>query len=128
MPRKQPTLFAQGKPHTLGGSTRPWRVRLYAPESDGTKHKVMFRAPAGDGKPWKRVLRRASSEAEARKIFPGRGRARHRGRGACTRQRPRFPHHLHARRGAGGEVARRTEPHGDGEDSSGRGSGSPDSS
>ena len=29
----------------------------------------MFRAPAGEGEPWKRVLRRASSEAEARKIF-----------------------------------------------------------
>ena len=29
----------------------------------------MFRAPAGDGEPWKRVLRRANSESEARKIF-----------------------------------------------------------
>ena len=29
----------------------------------------MFRAPAGEGEPWKRVLRRANSEAEARKIF-----------------------------------------------------------
>jgi hypothetical protein len=29
----------------------------------------MFRAPTGDGEPWRRVLRRASSEAEARKIF-----------------------------------------------------------
>jgi hypothetical protein len=29
----------------------------------------MFRAPAGEGGPWKRVLRRASSEAEARRIF-----------------------------------------------------------
>ncbi len=29
--RKKPTLLAQGKPRTLGGSARPWRVRLYAP-------------------------------------------------------------------------------------------------
>lgn len=68
-PRKKPTLLAQGKPRALGGSTRPWRVRLYAPEDGGTKYQVMFRAPAGEGEPWKRVLRRASSEDEARKIF-----------------------------------------------------------
>ena len=67
--RKKPTLLAQGKPRTLGGSARPWRVRLYAPETGGAKYQVMFRAPAGEGEPWKRVLRRASSEAEARKIF-----------------------------------------------------------
>ncbi|HET7385494.1 MAG TPA: hypothetical protein VFJ19_02370 [Nocardioidaceae bacterium] len=67
--RRKPTLLAQGKPRTLGGSTRPWRVRLYAPEDGGTKYQVMFRAPAGDGEPWKRVLRRANSEAEARNIF-----------------------------------------------------------
>jgi len=68
-PRKKPTLLAQGKPRALGGSARPWRVRLYAPENGGTKYQVMFRAPAGEGEPWKRVLRRANSEAEARKIF-----------------------------------------------------------
>lgn len=51
------------------GSSRPWRVRLYAPEPGGTKYQVMFRAPAGEGEPWKRVLRRAASEDEARKIF-----------------------------------------------------------
>jgi hypothetical protein len=67
--RKKPTLLAQGKPRTLGGSARPWRVRLYAPENGGTKYQVMFRAPADGGEPWKRVLRRANSEAEARKIF-----------------------------------------------------------
>ncbi|MFT3874454.1 MAG: hypothetical protein QM714_17715 [Nocardioides sp.] len=67
--RKKPTLLAQGKPRTLGGSARPWRVRLYAPEDGGTKYQVMFRAPAGEGEPWKRVLRRANSEEEARKIF-----------------------------------------------------------
>ncbi len=68
--RKKPTLLAQGKPGTLGGSTRPWQVRLYAPDDDGgTKFQVMFRAPAGEGEPWKRVLRRANSEAEARKIL-----------------------------------------------------------
>jgi hypothetical protein len=67
--RRKPTLLAQGKPRTLGGGTRAWRVRLYAPEPGGTKYQVMFRAPAGDGEPWKRVLRRANSEAEARKIF-----------------------------------------------------------
>lgn len=31
--------------------------------------QVFFKAPTGEGEPWKRVLRRASSEAEARKIF-----------------------------------------------------------
>lgn len=68
-PRIKPTLLAQGKPRTLGGSTRPWRVRLYAPKPGGTKYQVMFRAPAGEGEPWKRVLRRANSETEARKIY-----------------------------------------------------------
>lgn len=68
-PRKKPTLLAQGKPRTSGGTSRPWRVRLYVPEDGGTKYQVMFRAPAGEGEPWKRVLRRASSEEEARKIF-----------------------------------------------------------
>jgi hypothetical protein len=68
-PRRKPRVLAQGKPRTLGGSARPWRVRLYAPEDGGTKYQVMFRAPAGEGQPWKRVLRRANSEAEARKIF-----------------------------------------------------------
>ncbi len=68
-PRRKPTLLAQGKPRTLGGSSRPWRVRLYAPEAGGTKYQVMFRAPAGEGERWKRVLRRAKSEEEARKIF-----------------------------------------------------------
>lgn len=67
--RKKPTLLVQGKPRSLGGSARPWRVRLYAPEDGGTKYQVMYRAPAGEGEPWKRMLRRASSEAEARKIF-----------------------------------------------------------
>lgn len=68
-PRKKPTLLARGKPRTLGGNSRPWRVRLYAPDDGGTKYQVMFRAPAGEGEPWKRGLRRASSEEEARKIF-----------------------------------------------------------
>lgn len=66
--RTKPTLLAQGKPRTLGGSARPWRVRLFAPEDGGTKYQVMFRAPAGDGEPWKRVLRRANSGEESRKI------------------------------------------------------------
>jgi hypothetical protein len=66
---KKPTLLAQGKPRRLGGATRPWRVRLYAPEPGGSRYQVMFKAPAGDGEPWKRVLRRANSETEARKIF-----------------------------------------------------------
>lgn len=53
----------------MGESSRTWRVRLYAPEPGGTKYQVMFWAPIGEGQPWKRVLRRANSEAEARKIF-----------------------------------------------------------
>ncbi len=67
--RSQPKLLAQGKPRTLGGSTRPWRVRLYAPGAGTNKYQVYFRAPAGEGGSWKRVLRRAASEEEARKIF-----------------------------------------------------------
>ncbi|HEU5043830.1 MAG TPA: hypothetical protein VFT75_06840, partial [Nocardioidaceae bacterium] len=67
--RSQPKLLAQGKPRTTDGSSRPWRVRLYAPSGGTNKYQVYFKAPAGDGEPWKRVLRRASSEAEARKIF-----------------------------------------------------------
>jgi hypothetical protein len=62
-------MLAQGKPRTLGGSTRPWRVRLYAPAAATNKYEVYFRSPAGEGEPWKRVLRRASSEEEARAIF-----------------------------------------------------------
>ena len=67
--RSKPKVLAQGKPRMLGGSTRAWRVRLYAPGEGSSKYQVMFRAPAGEGEPWKRVLRRASSETEARKIF-----------------------------------------------------------
>jgi hypothetical protein len=67
--RSQPKLLAQGKPRTTGGSSRPWRVRLYAPSAGSNKYQVFFKAPAADGEPWKRVLRRAASEDEARKIF-----------------------------------------------------------
>ncbi|WP_226920789.1 hypothetical protein [Georgenia subflava] len=66
--RPQPKLLAQGKPRMLGGATRGWRVRLYAPGSGSNKYQVYFKAPAGEGEPWKRVLRRAASE-EARWIF-----------------------------------------------------------
>ncbi|MGH3352108.1 MAG: hypothetical protein ACRDPS_15680 [Nocardioides sp.] len=68
-PRRKPTLLAQGKPRTLGGTKRAWRVRLYAPGEGSTSYQVMFRSPTGDGKPWERVLRRASTETEARDIF-----------------------------------------------------------
>ncbi|HWJ65257.1 MAG TPA: hypothetical protein VNT31_01140 [Nocardioides sp.] len=68
-PRSQRKLLAQGKPRTTGGSSRPWRVRLYAPADGSNKYQVFFKAPAGDGEPWKRVLRRAASEEEARRIF-----------------------------------------------------------
>lgn len=44
-------------------------MRLYASVGRQQKYQLFFKAPAGDGEPWKRVLRRASSEAEARKIF-----------------------------------------------------------
>ena len=46
--RSQPKLLAQGKPRTLGGSTRPWRVRLYAPSPGSNKYQVFFKAPAGE--------------------------------------------------------------------------------
>lgn len=67
--RRKSTLLTQGKVRRLDGTGWPWRVRLYAPPPGGTGYQVIFKAPAGEGEPWKRVLRRASSEAEARKIF-----------------------------------------------------------
>ena len=67
--RKKSTLLAQGKVRRLDGTGWPWRVRLYAPPPGGTSYQVIFKAPAGEGEPWNRVLRRANSEAEARKIF-----------------------------------------------------------
>ena len=65
----QPKLLAQGKPRMLGGATRGWRVRLHAPSDGSNKYQVFFKAPAGDGEPWKRMLRRAASEEEERRIF-----------------------------------------------------------
>lgn len=47
---------------------RAWRVRLYAREPGG-RYQVMLWAPAAEGEPWSRVLRRAASESDARKIF-----------------------------------------------------------
>ena len=67
--RSQAKLLAQGKLRMLGGAERGWRVRLYAPAPGSNNYQVFFRAPAGDGEPWKRVLRRATSEEEARAIF-----------------------------------------------------------
>lgn len=67
--RPQPKLLAQGKPRMLGGATRGWRVRLHAPSDGSNKYQVFFKAPAGDGEPWKRMLRRAASEEEERRIF-----------------------------------------------------------
>lgn len=67
--RRKSTLLAQGKERRMDGTGWPWRVRLYAPPPGGTGYQVIFKAPAGDGEPWKRVLRRSSTEEEARKIF-----------------------------------------------------------
>jgi integrase len=64
--RKKSTLLAQGKERRLDGGRQSWRVRLYATD---TGFQVMFKAPDGDGNPWKRVLRRAATEEEARRIF-----------------------------------------------------------
>lgn len=69
-------LLAQGMPRTTGGNTRLWRVRLYAPSDGSNKYQVFFKAPAGDGEPWKRVLRRAASDEEARRIFTQTGSPR----------------------------------------------------
>ncbi|MGH3496192.1 MAG: hypothetical protein ACRDP1_01840 [Nocardioidaceae bacterium] len=66
--RRRSTLLAQGKERRLGGGRQTWRVRLYA-TADGSGYQVMFKAPAGEGQPWKRVLRRAATEDEARRIF-----------------------------------------------------------
>lgn len=67
--RGKSTLLAQGKERRTAGSRWPWRVRLYGPAPGGNGYQVIFKAPAGEGEPWKRVLRRASTEEEARKIF-----------------------------------------------------------
>ena len=39
------------------------------PSSGETGYKIILKAPAGEGEPWKRVLRRATSEEEAVQIF-----------------------------------------------------------
>ncbi len=67
--RRKSTLLAQGKERRMDDTGWPWRVRLYASPPGGTGYQVIFKAPAGEGEPWKRVLRRASTEEEARKIF-----------------------------------------------------------
>src|SRR4051794_27867640 len=67
--RRKSTLLAQGKERRFHGARWPWRVRLYAPPQGGTGYEVYFKVPSGEGEPWRRVLRRASTEAEARKIF-----------------------------------------------------------
>lgn len=67
--RRKSTLLAQGKERRLDGTGWPWRVRLYAPPPGGTRYQVKFKVPDGEGEPWKPVLRRANTEAEARKIF-----------------------------------------------------------
>ena len=41
-PPSRPKLLAQGKPRTMGGSSRPWRVRLYAPSPGSNKYQVML--------------------------------------------------------------------------------------
>lgn len=68
-PRRKLKLLAQGKPRHTDGAPWPWRVRLYGPPPGGTGYQVRFKAPGGEGEPWKHVLRRARTETEARKIF-----------------------------------------------------------
>jgi hypothetical protein len=67
--RRKSTLLAQGEERRLDGTGWPWRARLYAPPPGGTSYQIKFKAPAGESQPWKPVLRRANTEAEARKIF-----------------------------------------------------------
>ena len=67
--RRKSTLLAQGKERRLDGTGWPWRVRLYAPPPGGKSYQIKFKTPAGEGEPWKPVLRRANTEAEARQIF-----------------------------------------------------------
>lgn len=64
--RRKSALLAQGKERRLDGGRQAWRVRLYATDSG---YQVLFKAPAADGEPWRRVLRRAATEEEARAIF-----------------------------------------------------------
>lgn len=64
--RAKSTLLLQGKERRIDGGRQSWRVRLYATTAG---FQVIFKAPGGAGEPWKRVLRRAATESEARQIF-----------------------------------------------------------
>lgn len=67
--KKKARLIAHGKARRLDGARQAWRVRLYAPAPGDNSYQIYFKAPAGEGEPWKRVLRRAATEKEARQIF-----------------------------------------------------------
>lgn len=70
MPPRRKTYVARARQASdPGRRCAPVAGEVVRPEDGGTKYLVMFRAPGGEGEPWKRVLRRANSEAEARKIF-----------------------------------------------------------
>ena len=74
----------------------------------------MFKAPAGEGEPWKRVLRRANSEAEARKIFAQAEAALDTEQAApASADCARDPHDRSARRGVhrGQQAARQGTTH-----------------
>jgi hypothetical protein len=115
----QPKLLAQGKQRMLGGSTRGWRVRPYAPTAGSNNYQVFFRAPAGAGEPWKRVpARRRLRGGGAQDLRPGRAGAGHRAGAAGRCRRPRVTDDSDARRGVprGQPQARQATTHHGGSD------------
>ena len=67
-PRRKPTLLAQANRELWVGARGPGGCASIR-RRPATRRSGDVRAPARQGEPWKRLLRRANSEAEARKIF-----------------------------------------------------------
>jgi hypothetical protein len=49
--RSPPKLLSQGKPRTLGGGGRPWRVRLYADGAERNRSGELLGERASGSKP-----------------------------------------------------------------------------
>lgn len=64
------TNLATGKPRTLGGGTKPWRVALSAPTAKYGRYRLTFKEPNDDGA-WKWTARTPEehSEDSARALF-----------------------------------------------------------
>ncbi|GAA4380721.1 hypothetical protein [Nocardioides caricicola] len=65
------TKLATGKPRTLGGGRKPWRVALSAPTSSYSRYRVTFKEPDKETGTWSWTSRTADehSEESARALF-----------------------------------------------------------